>query len=121
GVAVAFRMTVLAGSVVVVAIAFSPLYARRLRLAGSARLGMLLVVAAIGLASGAAASGWAFPRDELFLALFAALLAGGLLTRGAAPGGGRGEDAEGDPPWWPEFEADFGRYVRSRRRPLTRR
>jgi hypothetical protein len=114
-------MTVLAGFVVVAAIAFSPLYVRRLRLGGSVRLGMLLVVAAIGLASGAAASGWSFPRDELFLVLFAALLVGALLILGDDPGDEPAEDADGDPPWWPEFEADFGRYVRSRRRPLIRR
>jgi hypothetical protein len=120
-VAVTFRMTVLVGLVVVVAIALSPLYVRRLRVAGSARLGALLVVGAVGVASSSAAVGWSLPRDELFLAVFAALLVGALMILCDGPEDDPGDGAGGDPPWWPEFESDFGRYVRSSRRPLSRR
>jgi hypothetical protein len=115
-------MTVLTGSAVVVAIALSPLYVRRVRLAGSARVGGALVVGAIGIASASAAAAWPGSRGELFIPLFVALLVGALLILGDDPEDRPGDDGDGcDPPWWPEFEADFGRYVRATRRPLSRR
>ncbi len=115
-------MTVLAGSVVVVAIALSPLYVRRLRVAGSVRVGAALVVGAIGIAMTASAIGSSSPRDELFLVVFAALLVGALLILGDDRDDRPGEDGGmDDPPWWPEFEDDFGRYVRTRRRPVSPR
>ena len=124
-----FVVTLAVGAVTVAAISLSPLYARRVRLVRSARLGTALVAGSIALgASSVATSGWPLlPRDELFLCLFAALLLGTLLILGddaeEGPDDPNGwlDDSGGDPPWWPEFEAGFSRHVGRRRYPAASR
>jgi hypothetical protein len=122
-----FIVTCAAGTATVAAIALAPLYARRLRLGGSSRLGTALVVASIlcGAASVAASGAAMPPKDELFLFLFALLLLGTLLILGDEPdeggddGDGRHDGSDGDPPWWPEFEAGFRHYARRPRSPVA--
>jgi hypothetical protein len=110
---VVFVVTVAAGVAAIAAISLSPLYVGRLRLARSVPIGGVLVVGAIGLAAAASVTGRTIPRDEVFLAVFVSLLVGSLLILGD-DGDDPEEDDGADPPWWPEFEADFGRYARRR-------
>ena len=122
-----FIVTLATGSVMVAAIAMSPMYARRVRFQRSPFAGILLVCGSIGL--GLAARGSADttpPRDDLFLCLFAMLLLGALLIVADPGDDGFGDDSGGDgpdedPPWWPEFEAGFRSYARHSRRPLVTR
>jgi hypothetical protein len=124
-----FVVTLAVGTATVAAISLSPLYARRVHLVRSSRLGTGLVIVALALgALSLATSGYAVAsKDELFLCLFGVLLLGTLLILGEDPderGGGPdglGENPEGDPPWWPEFEADFSSYARRPRSPVTTR
>ena len=119
-----FIVNLAAGALTVAAISLSPLYARRVRLARSARLGVTLVVLAIALGAASVASTDGLPpKDGLFLCLFAMLLLGSLLIL-ADPGDGPDDDDErgpdGEPPWWPEFEDGFRRYARRTRVPVGR-
>jgi hypothetical protein len=124
-----FIFTLAVGTATVGAISLSPLYARRLRVVRSSRLGAALVAGAIavGVASVAGSGRPLPPTDELFLCLFALLLMGALLLLGDDPDehgddeDGRGEDSDGDPPWWPEFEAGFRGYARRPRSPVASR
>ena len=124
-----FIFTFAVGTATVAAIALSPLYAPRLKLASSSRLGAGLVGTSIFLgAAFVATSGHLVgPNNELFLCLFALLLVGTVLILADDPED-RGDDwddrrdgSDGDPPWWPEFEAGFSHYVRNRRSPIATR
>jgi hypothetical protein len=116
-----FLVTLAAGAATIAAISLSPLYARRLRVRGphpgrSARLGAVLVASSITLgALSFSTSGRDLPpRDQFFLLLFGLFFVGAVLILSDEPDeddGGEHDDPSGDPPWWPEFEADFGRYV----------
>ena len=124
-----FIFTFAIGTATVAAIALAPLYAPRLKLAGSSRIGFGLVGASIllGTASVATSGHLAAPKDELFLSLFALLLAGTLLILADDPeerdddAGGSRDDFDGDPPWWPDFEDGFSQYARQRRTPIPTR
>jgi hypothetical protein len=126
-----FAFTVAVGLGTVTAISLSPLYARRLQLAKrSARIGLVVIGVAIllGATSIASADQLLPARDGLFLSLFALLLLGTLLILGDDPGGRDDDDerpgdgpGEGDPPWWPEFEAGFSQYARRPRAPVATR
>jgi hypothetical protein len=117
-----FILTLALGVTVVSAIALSPLYARRLRLVRSARLGSAFVLLAVGLALiCAAAPGAAIPpRNVLFLCVFVLMLVGALLLFGEDPDDGP-DRADDEPPWWPEFEAGLRRYTRQHRQLIPRR
>lgn len=123
-----FIFTFAVGTATVAAIALSPLYAARLRVLSSSRLGTVLVGAALvlGAFTVLTSGGVVAPKDELFLCLFALLLLGTLLIIADDPDdrddhGGRHDDSDGDPPWWPEFEAGFKSYARQPRRPVATR
>jgi hypothetical protein len=124
-----FIFTFAIGTTTVAAIALSPLYAPRLKVTGSSRLGLGLVGAAIVLGTTTVASSGrlATSKDEVFLSLFGLLLAGTLLILADDPDdrdddGGRGrDDFDGDPPWWPDFEDGFREYTRRRRSPIATR
>jgi len=124
-----FIFTVAVGSATVAAISLSPLYARRVRMMRSARLGSALVVGALLLGGlSAVTRGGGMPaKDELFLCLFGVLLLGTLLILGDGAdegdddGDGRPRDSDDDPPWWPEFEKGFDHYARQPRSPVTTR
>lgn len=111
-----FMVTLALGVAVVAAIAMSPLYAGRLRPMRSARLGIALVLLAIGIATVCTAAPSAvFPvRHAVFLCVFVLMLAGALLILGEDPDDWR-EAADDEPPWWPEFEASLTRYRRGLR------
>jgi hypothetical protein len=123
-----FIFTFAVGTATVAAIALSPLYAPRLRVLSSSRVGMALVGTSIllGAFAFATSGGLVAPKDELFLCLFALLLLGTLLILADGPDerddhGGDGDDSDGDPPWWPEFEAGFSSYTRQPRSPVATR
>ena len=124
-----FIFTFAVGTATVAAIALSPLYASRLNMMSSSRLkssrlGAMLVVAAMLLGAFAVTSGGVMrARDELFLCLFALLFLGALLILADGSDGrdGHHDDTDGDPPWWPEFEAGFKSYSRQRRPPVATR
>jgi len=123
-----FIFTFAIGTATVAAIALAPLYASRLKVTGSSRLGFGLVAASmlLGATSAATAGMLTPPKDELFLTLFALLLAGTLLILADDPedrdDDGRGrDDFDGDPPWWPDFEDGFREYTRRRRSPIATR
>jgi hypothetical protein len=127
-----FAFTVAVGMGTVAAISLSPLYAGRLQLARrSSRIGLVVIGVAIllGGTSIASADQLLPARDGLFLSLFALLLLGTLLILGDGPEE-RGDDderpgddpgGEGDPLWWPEFEAGFSQYARRPRAPIATR
>src|SRR4051812_41367379 len=111
----------------VAAISLSPLYAERLHILRSTRVGATLVIASLAI-GGASLSGLDSalpPKDELFCGLFAALLLGSFMILAGSgdddeDNGEPDRERDGDPPWWPEFEAGFRQYARRPRRPLTR-
>ena len=121
-----FVATLAVGIGAVGAISAAPLYVNRLPLRPAPALGATLVLAAVGL-SCLAASGDAPLRGGLALCAFPALVAGTLLLlarnggddRDAGDGGDR--DDNGDPPWWPEFDAAFRSYSRRSRLPVAPR
>jgi hypothetical protein len=115
-----FLITLLIGLATVPAIALSPLLARRLGVTRSPRLGTGFVLGAVGLALICVAEPERNPGNWLFLAVFVLLAVGALLLAGDQPD----DPPEGfadEPPWWPEFEAEFRRYARRRRLPLPSR
>ena len=123
-----FIFTFAVGTATVAAIALSPLYAPRLKALSSSRVGTALVGTSILLAafSVATSGGLVAAKDELFLCLFALLLLGTLLILADGPderddSDGHDDDSDGDPPWWPEFEAGFGSYTRQPRSPVATR
>jgi hypothetical protein len=122
-----FIFTFAVGTATVAAIALSPLYAPRLKVMSSSRVGIALVGAATLLGGfTVATSGVVGPKDELFLCLFALLLLGTLLILAEDPDDrddpdGGHDNSDGDPPWWPEFEAGFSQYTRQPRAPMTSR
>ena len=77
GIRALFIFTFAVGTATVAAIALSPLYAPRLRVSSSSRLGAVLVgtVDLLGALSVVTSGGVVPPKDELFLCLFALLLA----------------------------------------------
>jgi len=116
-----FVFVVTLGVGAILTIALAPLYADRLP-SGSIELGSALVALAISAALlGLMTVGPPAAReDELFLTSFVLLTIGSVFVLGAeghddGPSGG----ADGDPPWWPEFESGFRNYVR-KTRPLAR-
>jgi len=116
-----FVFVVTLGVGAIVTIALAPLYTDRLP-SGSMELGAALVAFAISAALlGLMTTGATAAReDELFLTSFVLLAIGSVFVLGAeghddGPSGG----ADGDPPWWPEFESDFRNYAR-KTRPLAR-
>jgi hypothetical protein len=123
-----FIFTFAVGTATVAAIALSPLYAARLKAMSSSRVGTVLVGGALvlGVFSVLTSGGAIAPKDELFLCLFALLLLGTLLIIADDPEdrddpGGHQDGSDGDPPWWPEFEAGFKSYTRQPRRPIATR
>ena len=122
-----FIFTFAVGTATVAAIALSPLYAQRLKATNSSRVGTVLVGASMLLGAFAViTSGDTVAKDGLFLCLFALLLAGTLLILADDPDDrddpGEGhDDSDGDPPWWPEFEAGFSNYARQPRFPVATR
>jgi hypothetical protein len=115
-----FLPTLLVGVAAVVATATAPLYVDRTRIPRSPLLGVALVFAAVGLGVGTATR--SLPaRPELALAAFPLLLVGALLLVAPEAGGDDPPRADGDPPWWPEFEDAFRRYTSTPRLPLARR
>jgi hypothetical protein len=121
-----FILNLAVGVLTVAAISLSPLYAERLRLLKSVRIGATLVLASVAVGAASASTvGEALPgKDVLFFCLFAALLAGSVMILaggGDDPSGDGNGGAGGDPPWWPEFEAGFRRYSRQPRHPVGRR
>ena len=123
-----FIFTFAVGTATVAAIALSPLYAPRLKAISSSRVGIALVSTALllGTLTVATSGGVVGPRDELFLGLFAILLLGTLLILADDPDdrddpGGDHDGSDGDPPWWPEFEAGFSSYARRPRSPVASR
>jgi hypothetical protein len=112
--------TLAVGLAVVPAIALSPLYAGRLRLVRSARLGTAFVLAAVGLALIGAAAPGAAPRNQLFVCAFVLMLIGALLIGKEEPEDPPGPSSD-DPPWWPEFEAELRSYTRRHRQPIPGR
>ena len=122
-----FIFTFAVGTATVAAIALSPLYAPRLKVSNSSRLGAALVGTSILLGAFAVGISGAMvaPKDELFLCLFALLLLGTLLILADEPDsrdpGDPHDDSDGDPPWWPEFEAGFSSYTRQPRSPAASR
>jgi len=123
-----FFFTFAVGTATVAAIALSPLYAPRLKVGSSSRLGAVLVGTSVLLGAFAVGTsgGVVAPKDELFLCLFALLLLGTLLILADDPDeredhGGNHDDSDGDPPWWPEFEAGFSSYTRQPRSPVASR
>jgi hypothetical protein len=123
-----FIFTFAVGTATVAAIALSPLYAPRLKVMSSSRIGSALVATALllGVFSAATSGGFGAAKDELFLCLFALLLLGTLLILADDPEDrddpdGRDGDSDGDPPWWPEFEAGFSHYTRQPRSPVASR
>jgi len=115
-----FTLTLLVGLATIPAIAFSPVLAERLGLVRAPKLGAAFVLGAVGLALICAAEPGRTPANWLFLAVFVLLAAGALLLAGEQPDDPSGE-AEDEPPWWPEFEAEFRQYARRRRLPLPSR
>ena len=120
-----FALTLVVGVATVMAIALSPLYARAIGFPASTRLGAVLVTVAIGIGvCSVPLSAHAWPADYGFLVLFVAFFVGALLILADDPPG-RDDDAndapDGDPPWWPEFEAGFGDYSKQRRTPIASR
>ena len=117
-----FLVTVVVGISAVAAITVAPLYVNHLPLRRSPRLGVALVLAAVGVICLAIRDGSsAVPlRAELVLVAFPALVAGSLLLLAPADGGSDGGSSGrgGDPPWWPEFEDSFRRYSRRPRVPV---
>lgn len=116
-----YPLTLVLGLAVVVAIALSPVYARRLTFARSTPVGSALVLAAV-----ACAVAWAVAPQHagtsgraLLPAAFFLLLVGSLLLIADDE---PGDDEYGsEPPWWPGFESDFRRYAaRSRQSALHR-
>ena len=116
-----FVFIVALGAGAIVVIGLAPLYADRLP-SGSVELGGALVAFAISAALlGLMTAGPPAAReDELFLTAFVLLTIGSVLVLG---GGNRDEGppggADGDPPWWPEFESGFRTYAR-KARPVAR-
>jgi hypothetical protein len=123
-----FIFTFAVGTATVAAIALSPLYASRLKVMSSSRIGTALVGTAmlLGAFSVATSGGPIAPKDALFLCLFALLLLGTLLILAEDPEddddtGGHHDGSDDDPPWWPEFEAGFSQYTRQPRSPVPTR
>ena len=115
-----FVATLAVGIAAVVAIGAAPLYLGRLPLRREPGLGSALVLGAVGLACLATgAHDRLVASAVLALGAFPLLLAGALLLLAPEGGDGRGGGADGDPPWWPEFEAELRRY--SRHAPVTGR
>jgi len=119
-----FAATLGIGVAVVLAISAAPLYASRVPVTRSIGLGASLVLAAAGvLCCSAAAPSGTLPLRPLFaLIAFLLFLVGSLLLLaedGGEPDGPGGDD--GDPSWWPEFEAGFRRYASRPRQPVAGR
>ena len=117
-----FAATLGIGVAVVLAISTAPLYASRVPVTRSIRLGASLVLAAAGVLCCCAASGTLPLRPLLALTAFLLFLVGSLLLLaddGDEPDGAGGDD--GDPSWWPEFEAGFRRYASRPRQPVAGR
>lgn len=119
-----FLATLGIGVAVVLAISTAPLYASRVPVTRSSRLGASLVLAAAGVlcCCAAAPSGTLPLRPLLALTAFLLFLVGSLLLLaddGDEPDGAEGDD--GDPSWWPEFEAGFRRYANRPRQPVAGR
>lgn len=111
-----FLLTLTCGIVAVVAVALSPTYVRAVRIGSAPRLGGVLIVASATLALVAAAHRRHPDGRALFLVAFVLLLAGALLVV-ADDTGEDSDGGDGEPPWWPEFEAGFRRYARRPRTP----
>jgi hypothetical protein len=120
-----FVATLVVGIGAVAAISAAPVYVSRLPLRRAPALGATLVLAAVG-SSCLAASGEAPLRSGLALFAFPALVAGTLLLLARNGGDDRDGDRDdngdnGDPPWWPEFDAAFRSYSRRSRLPVAPR
>jgi hypothetical protein len=120
-----FAATLVIGIGAVAAIATAPLYVDRLPVQHAPALGATLVLAAVGL-SCLAASDVIPLRGGLFLCAFPTLVAGTLLLlardRGTGRDDGSGDNGDnGEPPWWPEFDAAFRSYSRRSRLPVPGR
>jgi 1,4-dihydroxy-2-naphthoate octaprenyltransferase len=118
-----FTLTLALGVGAVVAIALSPLYAGRLRPLGSMRLGAAFISLSLGIALVCVATPGTSvtTKSELFLCSFVLMLVGAalVLCDSDDPSDEEPRDwTDGEPPWWPEFEAGFRSYAR-RRRPLV--
>jgi hypothetical protein len=117
-----FSATLAIAVACVLATSVAPLYAARVPLRRSVRLGSSLVLAAAGIVCccAAAPSGTVPLRGPLSLTAFPLFLAGSLLLLE------RGDDSDDEgadegPWWWPEFEAGFRRYAARPRHPVAGR